>query len=206
MFYLAQFQEVLRQWRTAEKQPPDIAAIHLLSLRDECLALLRRAERQIEEGRLRLDPGPLVRLRLQLKPELMPPCPSAELLGAVEDVLRRLDSAVPQGADKRQRVKEAALRVYLRRAANEKLDQIAQIATSAKNVEERLREIDAALPIPPTATSRQLAALLQVSPTAIQKTAWWKERMAERAAARRDRRARLRERAARVDPGELHHA
>jgi hypothetical protein len=41
-------------------------------------------------------------------------------------------------------------------------------------VDEKLQALDAIIPIPPTATARQLAAALQVSKPAVVKTTWWR--------------------------------
>jgi hypothetical protein len=66
--------------------------------------------------------------------------------------------------------------IYAGNIAEERFREIEAIIDSNASVDEKLKAIDRCIPIPPTASARQIAKALGVDHTAVLKTQWWQER------------------------------
>lgn len=101
-----------------------------------------------------------------------PPAPAASVVAPVEKVQTL-----------------ALLSVYTNGASDDRLARADTIvASSALNASEKLTQLDATLPIPPTASANDLAQMLGVSRQAVMKTPWWKQHRKGKANAVTERR------------------
>jgi hypothetical protein len=96
----------------------------------------------------------------------------------------------------------ALLRVFTNGLSDERIREAARVLSDGRlTAHDKLTEIDALLPFPPTASAEQLGDMLGVTKQAVMKTGWWKEnRKGEKADEVGRRRAAHRKRAQEHEP------
>jgi hypothetical protein len=78
-----------------------------------------------------------------------------------------------RGEDHAKRI-TALLRVFTNGLADERIERAAEVLADAQlTANQKLTEIDALMPFPPTASAEQLAGMLGVTKQAVLKTDWW---------------------------------
>ncbi len=93
------------------------------------------------------------------------------------------EPSVPSGSDSRAARKEdrttdatlsRLLKVYSNGLSDDRLRQAVQaLKDDALTVDEKLENVDKFMPLPETASAQNLADMIEVSKTAVQKTKWW---------------------------------
>lgn len=103
--------------------------------------------------------------------------------------------------EKDEVTKDDVVRVYTNGVSDERIKQVYMIANNTNlTVNEKLYEIDKILPLPPTASARQLGEMLHVSGAAVQQTRWWVDnRKGKKKCEIEQRRSRLLDKAKRID-------
>jgi hypothetical protein len=110
-------------------------------------------------------------------------------------------SSATDGKSKLER-RHRLLLIYTSGAAMEQFDDLEGILSDGNTTaDEKLREINRRLPIPPSTSAQQLAHALGVTKTAVLKTEWWHQnRRGERQSTSGRREEMLKERGRRWDP------
>jgi hypothetical protein len=90
----------------------------------------------------------------------------------------------------------ALLTVFTNNVAAERFEEAGEVIASKRSANDRLNKIDSLIPLPATASAKQLGEMLGVSKQSVLKTPWWKEhRRGEKANEIGRRRQRHQERA-----------
>jgi hypothetical protein len=82
---------------------------------------------------------------------------------------------VPRATEAGERATMTLLGIFTNGVSDERVQQAVAIVNQKLSVQEKLSQIDALLPFPPTASAADLAAALGVSKQAVMKTSWWKQ-------------------------------